>query len=217
MARNRKIDDLLSWMDRALRNARLPQAQEVLAPRKFGLPKIDEGDAKLAAARKEYDEQQAGVGTSRASTRAKSAAWQAASEVYDVQLEAARIVFEEDTARREALGLNGVMPRAFGPWHTRAAQFYDALAADPEAVTLLADEIGESAEAIDAGRALVEAAAQAHAGRAEGSAEGQIETAERDTAVGDLRKWKKKFRRVIDLATRGNPQLRELFGLTEPS
>ena len=210
--RNRALDRLIDRTTIALTNARTPDLQAVLEPAGYGPTKLDEGDALLAALETAYSAQQGEVAGGIGATATVHGSQSAAEATYMRHLGFARVAFEDDVERQEALGLTGRRERARDAWTTQALHFYDNLTEDDQTALAV---YGITPQHLTDARAAVEAVQSAASTQTDEKGQAQQSTAARDEAAAALRKWKHAFDRVATLATEGHPQLRERLGLRE--
>jgi hypothetical protein len=210
--RNRSLDRLIDRTTIALTNARTPDLQAVLAPVGYDPTKLDEGDALLATLEAAYSAQQGEYGGGIGATATVHGSQSAAEATYMRHLGFARVAFEDDPERQEALGLTGRRERARDAWTTQALHFYDNLT--PDDITTLGT-YGVAPEDLTAARDAVETVQAAASDQTDEKGQAQEATAARDASAIALRKWMRAFNRVATLATEGHPQLRERLGIRE--
>lgn len=217
MAGNREIEQLLNACQIAFTNAKNePDLQAVLAPFGYTPERLDAGLALLATARDLYAQQQTEYAESYTATATLKEKAAAARAAYMRHVTLARVAFKRGTAGYNKLGLAGDRRDELPGWMAQARHFYRNLLAEAALLTKMST-LTLDQPAAEAAQAALDEVEAAQAAQVKESGEAQTATQQRDEAVAELRGYKSDFDRIAEVATAGQPQLREKLGLLERS
>jgi hypothetical protein len=155
------------------------------------------------AQKTEYSEQ-------HAATETFEQAWQTAHESYMRLIRLGRIVFRDNYAVFIKLTLNEERKRTFSGWLAQANTFFSNLLSDLDALAKYA-QYNTPLDAVNAAKALVNAAEQANIIQAKETGEAQQATKDRDKKMDALDNAMSEFYALAELACEDAPYLLEML------
>lgn len=211
-----QIETVLTNHTLTLNNALAdPEASALLALKGFPAEKLNEGLARIEAARDKQEARLVAAGAQLAATDQFKTAFAAARTAYADFRETARAHYGSEAQNREiweALKLGGAAPQNAQSFIGTAYLTFDNALADPDIVAELTpygyDQAGLLAE-----RAVIEAMDEANQAQELAKGNSQRATVERDEAMEELRVWMGKFRRIARRALKGRDDLLVKLGL----
>jgi hypothetical protein len=205
------IEDRLNRYLTGLTNARnVPELQSRVAlygytPNKLNqmLNKRQQAFDLYLAQKTEYSEQ-------HAATETFEQAWKTAHETYMRLVRLGRIIFRDEHAIFIKLTLNEERKRSFSGWLAQANTFFSNLLSDQNALTKYG-QYNTPLAAVNAAKALVNAAEQANIIQAKETGEAQQATKERDEKMDALDSAMSEFYALAELACEDAPDLLEML------
>lgn len=177
---------------------------------------LEQGQALVEAAQAAQRAQEREYAEQYDATEALQTARAAAERTYMRHLKLARIVFGRDAGARQALGLKGSRPENLSGWLDVARRFYaNALAS--EDLLSVALRAGLTTEVLAAGKASVEAVAEAQRAQERETGEAQAATQARNAVLAALDAWLQEYSalaRVLLSDEAAERQKLEALGLT---
>lgn len=127
----------------------------------------------------------------------------------------ARLAFKNDQEILEILGLTGKRDQTFGGWAAFGTRFFEKSLALPEIQTGLA-KYDVPLELLQTGSQEMIDAVEADKRKRSKKADAEDATAYKNKLYRKLRQWMKDFYRVVEIAFREKPQLKEKVGIVVP-
>ncbi len=130
-------------------------------------------------------------------------------------ISSARLAFEGDPNMLEILGLTGIRDRTFGGWAAFGGRVFEKSLETPERQAQLA-KYNVPLEMLQQGQQEMADAVEADKVKRSKKADAQVATAAKNELYRKLRQWMKDYYKVVEIAFRENPQLKEKVGIVVP-
>lgn len=127
----------------------------------------------------------------------------------------ARLAFENDPNTLELLGLNRKREQGFGGWAAFGGRFFQKNLDSPEMQARLA-KYNVPLELLQQGEQEVADAVEADKVKRSKKADAEVATATKNSLYKKLRIWMSDYYRVVEIAFREKPQLKEKVGIVVP-
>lgn len=205
------IEDRLNRYLTGLTNARdVPELQSRVALYGYIPDKLNQMLNKRQQAFDLYLAQKTEYSEQHAATAAFEQAWKTAHETYMRLVRLGRILFQDEHAVFVKLTLNEERKRTFSGWLAQANTFFSNLLSDQNALTKYG-QYNTPLAAVNAAKALVNAAEQANIIQAKETGEAQQATRERDGKMDALDSTMSEFYALAELACEDAPDLLEML------
>lgn len=126
-----------------------------------------------------------------------------------------RLAFVNDPAMQFKLELKGKRKHDHGGWAVQTQYFYDTILTLPDAMARLA-KYNTPRKDLEAGNRQLKAAVDAEVRKLNAIAESQRATDWRNRALKELREWMNDYLRMMQVALKPEPQLKEKLGFIVP-
>ena len=207
------IEDRLNRYLTGLTNARdVPELQSRVALYGYTPDKLNQMLTQRQQAFDLYLAQKTEYSEQHAATAAFEQAWKTAHETYMRLVRLGRIIFRDEHAIFIKLTLNEERKRSFSGWLAQANTFFSNLLSDQNALTKYG-QYNTPLAAVNAAKALVNAAEQANIIQAKETGEAQQATKERDEKMDALDSAMSEFYALAELACEDAPDLLKMLDL----
>lgn len=139
----------------------------------------------------------------------------AAERMYNRHVSIARVAFKDDSESFNTLGLHGKREKRFVEWRKQAELFYQNMMGNPDFIARMG-EFTVTPEMLDTGNQQLQAALDVYDLRADLKAEAQNATDLKNRAFTVLETWMKDFFKIVNVALKAEPQLKEKVGILVP-
>ena len=205
------IEDRLNRYLTGLTNARdVPELQSRVALYGYTPDKLNQMLTQRQQAFDLYLAQKTEYSEQHAATAAFEQAWKTAHETYMRLVRLGRIIFRDEHAIFIKLTLNEERKRSFSGWLAQANTFFSNLLSDQNALTKYG-QYNTPLAAVNAAKALVNAAEQANIIQAKETGEAQQATKERDEKMDALDSAMSEFYALAELACEDAPDLLQML------
>lgn len=138
-----------------------------------------------------------------------------AEKTLSKSISSARLAFENDPNTLEILGLTGNRDRTFGGWAAFGTRFFDKSLETPERQAQLA-KYNVPLEMLQQGQQEMADAVEADKVKRSKKADAEDATANKNQLFKKLIIWMKDYYKVVEIAFREKPQLKEKVGIVVP-
>lgn len=205
------IEDRLNRYRTGLTNARdVPELQSRVALYGYTPDKLNQMLTRRQQAFDLYLAQKTEYSEQYAATETFERAWKIAHEAYMRLVRLGRVVFRDEHAVFIKLTLNQERKRSFSGWLAQANTFFSNLLSDQDALAKYG-QYNTPPEAVNAAKALVDAAEQANIIQAKETGEARQATLERDEQMDALDSAMSEFYALAELACEDAPELLEML------
>lgn len=191
-----------------------PQILAVMETHGYTVEKMLDGKTMVATVQQYSQQQQADYGAQFSATDELNLAKEAADNKFTRYRDIAKVIFRDDRAAQQTLGIAGQYPVTYPLWLDRNKQFYANALANPSLLTALTAN-GVTQAQLEEAQELVTGVETAYKLRQQKTGSAQQSTHKKNQANKAFSKWTRDFYAIARIAMADEPQLLEKLGLSE--